>query len=198
MSDNSTENMVYAHERPGCITAYAVLLWLGGGLFILSSFSLLSDPSFGPLGAAISGLFAILLIGIGIGLWRMQSWGWWLVVILQSLGLLTAFFSLIGGVILNGLVSGLVSGGILYWFITNRRLFLEAHTYRPGVGSDGKPVNDLTQTSKNNNTTFIIVGVILAVFLVPVCIIAILALLGPQIGDVFSRITSGLAETPMP
>ena len=36
----------------------------------------------------------------------------------------------------------------------------------------------------------------LILVLVAIIVIAILAILGPQIGNVFSRITSGLAHTP--
>jgi len=128
----------------------------------------------------------------------MQAWGWWLVVIFQSLGLLAALLSLIDGGILYALVSGGVSGGILYWFITNRYLFLEVCSDRTSVGPDGEPVAERALTAKNKSATIIIVGVVLAVFLVPVCIIVMLTLLGPDIGDLFSQIVNELSATPVP
>ena len=197
MSANSTETPI-SHDRPGCVSAYAVLLWLGGGLLVLSVFSMFSDPSFGPTSAVGSGLIALILIAIGAGLWQMQAWGWWLVVIIQSLGVLAALLSLIGGGGFYGLVSGGISGGILYWFLSNRHLFLDALTYRTSTGPDGKPITERISTPKSNTSTAVIVGVVLAVFLVPICIIATLTLLGPQIGNVFSRIVDGLSATPMP
>ena len=195
MKSETSEKVVFYPDRPGCITAYAVLLWLGGGLLVLSTLSLFSESSTGS--AIFSGLFAIFLIAIGIGLWQMQSWGWWLVVIVQSLSVLAALLSLIGGAVLYGLASGSISGGILYWFFTNRQLFIGTSSQVASIDPNGEPIPAQASASK----TVVIVGIILAVFLVPVCIIAalsLLALLGPQIGDVFSRITSGLAATPMP
>ncbi len=144
------------------------------------------------------GLFALIPIITGVGLWRMQKWGWWLVVVTQSLGVLAALFSLISGLLLNAIVAGAVSGGILYWFVSSRQLFLGPFMHLPGGGAEGEPVAGSTPASKNNNTTVIVVGIVLAVFLVPVCIIAVLTLLGPQIGDVFSRIVDGLSATPVP
>ncbi len=47
-----------------------------------------------------------------------------------------------------------------------------------------------------NNTVRIILTVVIALVIVcvviPCCIIAILALMGPQIANIFSRVTSGL------
>ncbi len=48
--------------------------------------------------------------------------------------------------------------------------------------------------SSNNllKVILLIVGaVVIVLCVIPVCVIAILALLGPQIGNIFSRVTSG-------
>jgi ribosomal protein L40E len=198
MSSTYDEGTVYYPDRPGCVTAYAVLLWLGGSFLLLSALISFFDPVEGPFVSVFVGLFALVPIITGVGLWRMQKWGWWLVVVVQSLGVVAALFSLISGLLLNAIVTGVVSGGILYWFINNRQLFLGPFTHHAGVGSEGKPVVGGAPASKGSNTTIIVVGIVLAVFLVPVCIIATLTLLGPNIGDVFSRIVDGLAATPTP
>ena len=50
--------------------------------------------------------------------------------------------------------------------------------------------------SSSSNTMKIILAIVIALVLVcvviPCCVIAILALMGPQIANVFSRVTSGL------
>lgn len=193
MSSPNVEGEVYYSDRPGCVTAYAVLLWLGGGLLALGSLISFIDPTEGPGVGIVVGMFALLPIMTGVGLWRMQKWGWWLVVITQSLAVVVALFSLLSGLLLNAIVTGAISGGILYWFINNRQIFLGPFMPHPGVGPEGEPVVGGVPTSKSNNTTVIVVGIVLAVFLVPVCIIATLTLLGPQIGDVFSQIVNELS-----
>jgi hypothetical protein len=203
MSSISTKNNVYYPDRPGCVTAYAVLLWLWSGFLALSTLSFFSDPALGPVAAVCPGLFTIVLLASGIGLWRMQPWGWWPVVIIQSIGVVGAVLNLFtglsqadgagGGSILGAIVAGAISGGILYWFIKNRDLFSGSYIYSINNGSDGEPVAGQRSASNNNTTTIIVVGTILAVFLVPVIIIAVLTLLGPQIGEVFSQIVNELS-----
>ena len=192
MSSKNIEGEVYCPDRPGCVTAYAVLLWLGGGFLVLGALIEFIVSSEGSLVGVLVGLFALVPIVTGVGLWRMQKWGWSLVVVTQSLGVIAALFSLISGLLLNAIVTGAVSGGILYWFFSNRQLFLGPFTHHAGVGAEGAPV------SKGSNTTIIVVGIVVAVVLVPICIIATLTLLGPGIGDVFSRIVNDLSATPVP
>ena len=191
-------------NRPGCVTAYALLLWLGGGLYLVAAlciglFGLVpafpdgrAAASTGPalIGALCLGLFSLLPIFLGVGLWRMRRWAWWLIVILQSLGLaglalsLCSLFvtagsagrnapeSLAAGLV-SAVVGGLISGGILYWFLNNRSLF------------DGG-----AQVVSGGNTWIVVAVVVVIglVIVIPIIVIAILALLGPAIGNVFSNI----------
>ena len=193
----------YSPDRPGCVTAYAVLIWLGGALFAISTVSFISE---GNPAAICGGVFVILAAIIGYGLWQMREWSWWLVIILQSLSLagslfmmfvvLTSPFASEG--ILGPLASAVVSGVILYWFATNRSHFAGEPVYRTVVGPDGETVREQVQPSGSNKTVIIVVGVVLLVVVVPVVIIAILTLLWPEIGNVFSRIVEGLESTPAP
>lgn len=193
----------YSPERPGCITAYAVLIWLGGVLFAFTTFDFISK---GNPAALCGGVFVILAIITGYGLWQMREWSWWLVVILQSLSLLGSLFSLFAVLtspyvsegILGPLVGAVGSGIILYWFVTNRSHFLGAPVYRTVVGPDGETMQELVSPSGSSKTGIIVAGVVILVVVVPVVIIAILTLLGPQVGNVFSRIVTGLESTPMP
>jgi len=138
-----------APQRPGCVTAYAVLLGIGAGLFVLAALGgvcgLTSDSGLG-LGV---GELLILAIGLGVaclyillarGLWRLKNWARVTVIVLQSLGVAVALLQVcgaIGGVsggvygsetgvgpILLGAVVGLaISGYIIYWFATHRQYF---------------------------------------------------------------------------
>ena len=198
MSSTNDEGAVYYPDRPGCVTVYAVLLWLGGGFLVLGALIEFIDPSEGPLVGVLVGLFALVPIVTGVGLWRMQKWGWWLVVVTQSLGVVAGFLNLVSGLLLNGIVTGVVSGGILYWFINNRQPFLGPFPHHAAVNAVGEPVAGGAPPSKGNNTTIIVVGIVVAVVLVPVCIIATLTSLGPGVGDVFSRIVNDLSVTPVP
>jgi len=198
MSSTNDDGAVYYPDRPGCVTVYAVLLWLGGGFLVLGSLIEFIAPSEGPLVGVLVGLFALVPLVTGVGLWRMQKWGWWLVVVTQSLGVVAGFLNLVSGLLLNGIVTGVVSGGILYWFINNRQPFFGPFTHHAAVNAAGEPVAGGAPPSKGNNTTIVVVGIVVAVVLVPVCIIATLTLLGPGVGDVFSRIVNDLSVTPVP
>jgi len=134
----------------------------------------------------------------GVGLWRMRKWGWWLVVITQSLGLVGALFNLLSGLLLSAIVTGVVSGGILYWFINSRQMSLGPFTQHTSVGAEGELVIGGVPKLKSNNSTIVVIGIALAVFLVPVCIIVVLNLTWAEIGEVFSRIVNELSATPVP
>ncbi len=206
-----------AVNRPGCISAYAILLWLGGAFYILSALCLgvagLIDTSnlaryVGEVGdssvmiallvgAVCLGLLGVVPIVTGVGLWQMKDWAWWLVVVLQSLGLaLTAVSlctSLVGlGVSSGGqstsetttvvsdligvLVAAAINGGILYWFLKNHDLFRGGAGAQPG------------QKAATGTVVAIVLAVVGIFVLVPIVVIVILALLGPAIANVFSNI----------
>lgn len=204
-------------DRPGCVTAYAVLVWFGaaayicGALFVaVSSFS---DPDFAIFGlilALIIGAFSLLPIFTGIGLWKMTMWGWWLVVVVNGLGVAGSLLNMLGGVLLVsqepdaigtlcGSVIGLaINGYILYWFITNRSLF-GSYTTQTVMGLDGEIIKERVRTTGFDTASAVaIVGVVAVMCLIPIMTIVVLTLLGPQIGNVFSRITAGLEATPLP
>lgn len=55
---------------------------------------------------------------------------------------------------------------------------------------------------KGNSSTKIIIGVLVGVLvlccIIPLCIMAMLTLMGPSIGNVFSDVITGLEMTPLP
>ena len=118
-----------------------------------------------------------------------KKWAWWLVVITQSFGLAGGLLSLPGNLagmlavigsgdsvsamsrIIGGLfaLAGMaISGGILYWFVTNRHLF-----------------GDLS----GSTVVAIVVGMVAIVLLIPIIVIVILVLFGPALVNLFSNIT---------
>lgn len=195
-------------ERPGCVSAYAILMWIAGGIYIIGSFFVAIPTASIPDGGAgiavftfvCMGLFAAIPILVGIGLWRMKQWAWWLVVIGQSLGVLGAALNVVFSLLVpdgetasfsigGSIFGGLLNGAILYWFITNRHYFF-GPVYV--MGPDGKAIPKPGSQSDNRATTAIVIGVVAIACIIPIVVIAILTLLGPQIGNVFSRIVVGL------
>jgi hypothetical protein len=88
-----------AKTRPGCVTIYVILLFLGsisflcGGIF--GSISPLTEPEgFPALAAGISMAFvgAFMLI-LAIGLWFLKNWARIAVIVIQSFGIIMSIFS---------------------------------------------------------------------------------------------------------
>ena len=82
-------------ERPLGVKVLTGLAWVTGGVMVLMSMGLLFTFSevlsgFEFLGGLIVvvGLFYIVY---GVGLWNMESWGWWIGMILQGIAVLSSF-----------------------------------------------------------------------------------------------------------
>jgi hypothetical protein len=134
-------------NRPGCVTLYAMLLWLAPagvaayGLYVVILGQNFPDPvaALTFLLAAIFMLpFMLLSVLAGIGLWRMKAWGWWLVMVFGLLQLGLNVLSFLGELAAGDWVSTgsqllgfAIAGYILWWFFTHRAMF--------NVGS-GKPL----------------------------------------------------------
>ncbi len=196
-----------AAERPGCVTAYAILAWLGAAVYLIAAFvggmSIASEVVTAGVMILICGwLLAAIPIATGFGLWQMKKWGWGLVILSQTVGVIGGLLYMLAAflaaniyealpLLCGGLTGLLINGGILYWFITNRQLF-DRPNYVMG------PEGTMVQKSSDNTIVIIVIaGVVIVLCLVPIFIIAILTLLGPQIGEVFSNIVNELG-TPIP
>lgn len=208
-----------AVKRPGCVSVYAVLLWISGGLGVIGGLCTLSGLTGlveGGVGIAelllmgISLLFAAIYIVTGYGLWQMKKWAWALVVIYHSLAVIGGLIGLAGGFFLivdsaaaelsvylcSALFSLALNGYILYWFIQNRALFNGTQGAKKVIGPDGVEVLEPIKSTGSDAATLLAVGggLVLVAILVCVVLIAMLAILGPQIGNVFSQITFTLEE----
>jgi hypothetical protein len=128
-------------QRPGCVTAYAVLLWIGAALVGLGG------PIVGITAASEMGEYALLTlcitavaigaaalnVTIGWGLWRLKNWARILVIVFQSLGVLSSLASLClvlgdSGTaeptsICSTILGLAVNGYIIYWFASNSEYF---------------------------------------------------------------------------
>ncbi len=99
-------------SRPIGVAILAILIILVGAIFLLASIGLFllagfvairGLPTFFGLGGAILGavflIFALLFIGVGLGLWHLRSWAWWLAVIVLVLAIIGSLADLVGLVI---------------------------------------------------------------------------------------------------
>ncbi len=103
-------------ERPGCVTAYAILLAFGGAIRFF--FALTFDSAWTLLGATLDILAAY-------GLWNRKNWGRILAMVLGVLGIF--YYTLLDvytryGVI-GFLISLIINGIIIWWFAFHREYF---------------------------------------------------------------------------
>ena len=128
VSDNA---LAVLPDRPGCVTAYAVLLVIGAILIGLGGFVVGSDQSLAGGGSIVvivlALVWAVLKFLLARGLWRQKNWARILIVII---GALSAVINLLAGcaarnssATVSGIASGLVMAFIAYWFAMHREYF---------------------------------------------------------------------------
>lgn len=186
-------------KRPGCLTAYVLVLWLGGVAYLVLTFMLaftnrleaVSAGGLGPFLALCAGVLALLPIITGLGLWRMKGWAWVLVIVFHGLGVSLSLLNLLSslslgagqetvGPLLTAVMGTAVNGGLVYWFAQNRHLFADS----PGEIGGAK-------SAAANRTAVVMFAVSFIILcLVPIVVLAVITLLGPEIGNVFSQITA--------
>lgn len=134
--------------RPGCVTFYVILMWLGAALGALAAILL---PAATPqmmrylaaemppqlprwLITAIIGLalgFAVFQFVLGLGLWRMKNWARIVLLLFTGLGLLGNIVQLATRLsaraqnpqVIGVVVSLAVGSLIFYWFAANGHRF---------------------------------------------------------------------------
>ena len=190
-------------ERPGCITALAILYWVSGAFYVIGGIAtgvlLMVDGGETAVWGLVSmfciGLFAFLPIGFGIGLWQMKKWAWWIMMVVEGISLfgVVANLCLIAVAqdltyaiitLVTSLFNGVIHGGIFYWFYTNQGLF-EPSYFRD---KEGKVYTRPVKGTDNGVAIAILVAGLGLLCVIPIIVIAVLTLMGPQIGDVFSQI----------
>jgi hypothetical protein len=141
----ATPNKTYVPtrwERPGCVTAYAILLWgsaalagIGGPISALILASEKEDSVVLALFlAAVAIGAAALNVAIGWGLWHLKNWARILVIVFQSLGVASSLASLCLTLALasgeveptrlcSTIVGLAINGYIIYWFASHSEYF---------------------------------------------------------------------------
>jgi uncharacterized membrane protein (DUF2068 family) len=131
-------------DRPIGITILAILQFISSGFLLLvgllillfgnqTATFLIQDPDFqelfdnltatdlGGFLVIIGGVltvFALISVAIGVGLWRLRTWAWWVCTALQVLGLIGNVLQLLdpegrGAVIFAIMINGLILAYLL-------------------------------------------------------------------------------------
>jgi hypothetical protein len=125
-------------KRPGCLTAYALLLGLvailhsAGVIFYVIVAVIFQDTADLPVGGlALQLAVAFVEVLIAWGVWRLRSWARTAVLVLQSLGIVAILLGV--GASLEGpdaaltlgavLIGVGISGYIIYWFASRGEYF---------------------------------------------------------------------------
>jgi len=118
------------YERPGCVTAYAILLGIAAVVSCMAGFFLLANSRDGIQGLSSivsAAVIAALYFVIARGLWLLRNWARIVVIVLQVLsvlGILSQLPNNSSGLVLIVAVFGLaIAAYILYWFASHGEYF---------------------------------------------------------------------------
>ncbi|MBN1955977.1 MAG: hypothetical protein JW900_13135 [Anaerolineae bacterium] len=134
-----------SYDRPGCVTAYAVILAIAAGLMVvgglIGGIVMMSEEG-GVLGLVVIVValgIAVLYFLLARGLWRLKNWARVVIIVLQSLGIVSGLLQIIGllsvssspygsqvdptGAICGGLVGLGLGAYIIYWFASHGEYF---------------------------------------------------------------------------
>jgi hypothetical protein len=114
--------------RPGCVTAFVILMGIEVAVFVLGS---LANAALAPyidtgskLGIGITLVFAALYAAVAVGLWQLKNWARIAVIVLLSLNILLLVALLFSGIFGIPSALGLLVGGYsIYWFAAHGETF---------------------------------------------------------------------------
>ena len=186
------------HERPGCLTIYAVLLFLNGlstllaafafGFIFSASSSEVELPGIGIVLALCMGAMSLLPIIMGVGIWMMTRWAWWVVIVGQSFALVNSLLFAVGSLflgdrmfvasaIIGAMFSVVMNGGFLYYFFINQELF------NVGDPETGVPFETVLA---------LLAAMVIVMILIPAALAVFVILLGYSVPDVLNDIVRSL------
>ena len=125
-------------RRPGCVTAYALLLGiaatlLGGAVIFSVIVAVLTGDTAGMPAGGLAILLALagLEFLIATGLWRLRNWARMAVIVLHSLGIVLGLLALVttldGADVALSLGTTLIGVGIssyiIFWFASHGQYF---------------------------------------------------------------------------
>ncbi|MBN2503204.1 MAG: hypothetical protein JXB38_20670 [Anaerolineales bacterium] len=185
-------------QRPGCLTIYALLLFFNGlstllaafafGVIFSASSSELELPGMGTILGLGIGFMALFPIIMGLGIWLMTRWAWWVVIVGQSFALVNSVLLAVGSLFLgdkmivaSALISAMVSvvanGGFIYYFFINQELF--------NVGDPETGVSFETVLA-------VIAAMAIVMILIPAALAGFIMLLGYSVPDVLNDVVRNL------
>jgi hypothetical protein len=113
-------------KRPGCVTAFAILLAAGAILALLQQgIALLVEPYWdegSTIGLVVTLSLAVIYVAIAAGLWWLKSWARIATIVLLGLSMPLLVLMLFNG-IFPALIGLAVSGYCIYWFAANKQHF---------------------------------------------------------------------------
>jgi hypothetical protein len=113
-------------QRPGCVTAFAILVVIGAIFSVLNQFiPVISGSAWDEgniIGAVVALSLAGLSIAVAVGLWRLKNWARIATIVLLGLNMLILVALLASG-FYPAVIGILVNGYCIYWFAANKQYF---------------------------------------------------------------------------
>jgi len=110
-------------QRPGCVTAYALMLFLGAGLLTLGGIALGGSGDIDGPAVLLFVSLGVAQLTIAIGLWRMRWWAPRLLIIVQGIGVAVSLISLLSEGSVGVLAGVAINIYLISWFARNDRQF---------------------------------------------------------------------------
>jgi hypothetical protein len=113
-------------QRPGCVTAFVILMVVGAVLTVLQQGMAFLSGSYWDMGSTIGAVVALFLAAIystvAAGLWQLKNWARLATLVLLGLNLLLLFGLLVSGMF-PAVIGLLINGYCMYWFAVNKKHF---------------------------------------------------------------------------
>ena len=107
-------------ERPGVVTLVAVINYVAAALLaIVAIIALPQDSGRSSSGGVffLSAFAAVFSLAIGVGLWRLKVWAYWLAIIGYGLSLLTTLIGVLNKPLTGSVLLQLVIPAVLLYFL---------------------------------------------------------------------------------
>jgi len=100
-------------KTPDIGAALIAALYALGGIFILLCAIIPNILHFSFGTSAMMVIYALIVFAVAYGIWNMQTWAWYVAMIVSSLGVISSVVSL------N--IVGIVIPGLIVWYLWNNK-----------------------------------------------------------------------------